>query len=153
MPTNHSAFDLLSKVQHQLSLQVDRYLTQEAGVTGAQASALSFLDVNDGCSQKELSVGLGLDTSALTGMVNRLSRKEMVEKHQSLSDKRASTINITPQGQSALSLVHPILQGFNIHLDHEFGEKRMVEFCEVLTFISNSNPKHWKDSSDYTADN
>ena len=124
---------------------MDRYLTQNAGVTGAQASALIFLDKNDGCSQKELSRGLGLDTSALTGMIDRLRRKEMVEKLQSESDRRASTIHITEQGRSALGRVIPILRSFNGLLDDKFGEEAMSQFCDVLEFLIDTAPKHWQE--------
>lgn len=116
-----------------MSLQVDRALMQVAGISGPQAGALFYLEKHDGCHQKDMAQGLKLDTSAITGMVERLAKKGLIAKQRSDKDKRAFTLHLTEQGRLSLEQVQPLLDLFNQHMLDKFGQEKLNHFCEVLT--------------------
>lgn len=116
-----------------MSLQVDRALMQVSGISGPQAGALFYLEKHDGCQQKDMAKGLKLDTSAITGMVERLTKKGLIEKQRSELDKRAFTLHLTQEGRAALAQVQPMLDQFNQHMLDKFGKEKLEHFCEVLT--------------------
>lgn len=133
MANDKRIYFLLSQAQHKMSLQVDRALMQVSGISGPQAGALFYLEQHDGCQQKDMAKGLRLDTSAITGMVERLAKKGLIEKQRSETDKRAFTLHLTQDGKAALEKVQPLLDQFNQHMHDKFGQEKLEHFCEVLT--------------------
>ncbi|WP_426415600.1 MarR family winged helix-turn-helix transcriptional regulator [Aestuariirhabdus sp. LZHN29] len=136
MEQERRIYHLLNQAQHQLKLYIDKTMVETAGVTGAQVAALLFLEKNDGCQQKELAVGLKLDTSAITGMVERLCRKALVEKRRSLEDRRAFSLHLSDSGRAALALVKPVIRTNNQLLEERFGAQALDQFCEVLHYLA-----------------
>ncbi len=124
-----------------MSLQVDRALMQVSGISGPQAGALFYLEKHDGCQQKDMAKGLKLDTSAITGMVERLAKKGLIEKQRSEVDKRAFTLHLTQEGRAALGKVQPMLDQFNQHMLDKFGQEKLEHFCEVLTELMSLGQK------------
>jgi len=132
---------LLNQAQHQVNLYIDKILRQAADITGAQAAALFYLNKHNGCVQKQLAQGLKLDNSAVTGMVDRLQRKELVEKHRCKLDGRAFTLHLTTHGKNSIDTVRPLIKSHNKLLADKFGDDTIENFCQVLQFLV-----------DYTAD-
>ena len=141
MANDKRIYFLLSQAQHKMSLQVDRALMQVSGISGPQAGALFYLEKHDGCQQKDMAHGLKLDTSAITGMVERLAKKGLIEKQRSEVDKRAFTLHLTDQGKLALAQVQPLLDQFNLHMLDKFGQEKLDHFCEVLTELMSLGQK------------
>ncbi|MFC3152609.1 MarR family winged helix-turn-helix transcriptional regulator [Litoribrevibacter euphylliae] len=141
MANDKRIYFLLSQAQHKMSLQVDRALMQVSGISGPQAGALFYLEKHDGCQQKDMAKGLKLDTSAITGMVERLTKKGLIEKQRSELDKRAFTLHLTQEGRAALNKVQPMLDQFNQHMLDKFGKEKLEHFCEVLTELMSLGQK------------
>jgi DNA-binding MarR family transcriptional regulator len=133
MSQDKRIYFLLSQAQHNMSLQIDRALKLIADVSGPQTGALFYLEKHDGCQQKDMAAGLKLDTSAITGMVDRLTKKQMIEKRRSEIDKRAFTLHLTDTGRDTLKRVQPLLDQFNEHMLNKFGEEKLSHFCEILS--------------------
>jgi DNA-binding MarR family transcriptional regulator len=62
---------MLNHAQHRMEKRANRELKEIAGITLVQGGALAFLLKNDGCLLKEISAGLRLNNSAITGLVER----------------------------------------------------------------------------------
>ncbi len=137
MEQERRIYFLLNQAQHQLKLYIDKIMVEAAGVTGAQVAALLFMEEHDGCQQKELAAGLKLDTSAITGMVERLCRKELLEKRRSLDDRRAFSLHISEHGLLALVQVKPIICSNNQLLEHRFGSDVLDQCADVLQYLAN----------------
>jgi len=69
----------------------------EGGLTGPQQSAMAALIRSDGLSLKELSGQLGLAHSTVSGIVDRLEKRGMVERRTDDRDQRATKITVTKQ--------------------------------------------------------
>lgn len=62
------------------------------GLTGPQRSVMHSLVHSDGLSLKELSKQVGLAHSTVSGIVDRLAKQGLVERHVDNSDHRISLI-------------------------------------------------------------
>src|SRR5262245_54725995 len=65
------------------------------GLTGPQQQAMSVLVRSDGLSLKQLSRELALAHSTVSGIVDRLEKRGMVERRPDESDRRSSRVVIT----------------------------------------------------------
>jgi DNA-binding MarR family transcriptional regulator len=69
----------------------------QGALTGPQMSAMSVLVGAEGLSLKELSKELGLAHSTVSGIVDRLEKRGMVERRADDRDLRATKIRVTRQ--------------------------------------------------------
>jgi len=66
------------------------------GVTFAQGSVLNLVFHHPGMSLKEMSQRMGFAHSTLSGIVDRLESKSMIERRVDPSDKRFTRLYVTP---------------------------------------------------------
>ena len=110
-------------------------LASGAGITAAQAGALAFIENNNGCTLTELSRGLMLDNSAITGLVDRLEKRELVMRNMSAGDRRAITVRLTDEGKKAANTALPVVKEFNAALQEGFSPDEVDAFRRVLVSI------------------
>jgi DNA-binding MarR family transcriptional regulator len=83
-------------------------------LTGPQQSVMHALARSDGMSLKELSAHLGLAHSTVSGIVDRLQERGLVERRTSEADRRVTRIGVTPQVRDFVRdaipglLIHPL---------------------------------------------
>lgn len=73
---------------------------KDLNLTPPQAHALRFLA--QPVSQRELATCLGYDASNITGIVDRLEERGLVERQTDPDDRRVKQLLITPEGRAAL---------------------------------------------------
>jgi DNA-binding MarR family transcriptional regulator len=81
-------------------------------LTGPQQSVLHALVQSEGMSLKELSAHLGLAHSTVSGIVDRLQERGMVERLTSVTDRRVTRIVVT---QQVRAFVRDTLPGLLLH--------------------------------------
>ena len=135
MKKNDRLIFLLGQARHRLMTTIDKSLIETAGLTAAQSGALLYLMKNNGCLLKELSQGLMLDNSAITGMVDRLEKKNLVQRRNSGSDRRAINIYLTDAGNKAATKALPIVKEYNIAIKKGFSSDETDIFRRVLESI------------------
>ena len=69
-------------------------------ITPPQLGILLFLWQEDGMSQVELSEKSQVDRTTLGGLIDRLEKNGMVERHPHPHDRRAHQIRLTAQGKA-----------------------------------------------------
>jgi DNA-binding MarR family transcriptional regulator len=82
----------------------------EGGLTGPQQAAMAALVKADGLSLKELSRDLGLAHSTVSGIVDRLEKRGMVERKTDDADRRVSRIVPTRQVRQFVRETMPELE-------------------------------------------
>ncbi len=76
---------------------------ERRSLTGSQFFLLKLVEsAPAGLMASELATRLGVSTSALTGMVDRLVRPGLVERQRDAGDRRVIHICVTEQGRQAL---------------------------------------------------
>jgi DNA-binding MarR family transcriptional regulator len=99
----------LRAVRQLLRKPLDAMIAQGA-LTGPQTAAMSALVKANGLSLKELSRELGLAHSTVSGIVDRLEKRGMVERKTDGEDRRVSRIVPTRQVRQFVQETMPELE-------------------------------------------
>ncbi|PKN71060.1 MAG: MarR family transcriptional regulator [Deltaproteobacteria bacterium HGW-Deltaproteobacteria-12] len=126
---------LIGQARQRLTTRLDQALLEAAGITAAQSGALYYLKENDGCLFTELSGALGLDKSAITGLVDRLENKKLVERRLTPADRRAISIVLTDAGRDAANRCLKVTKEFNRAITEGLSEQEIEAFSKILQKI------------------
>ncbi len=123
---------LIGQARHRLMTRLDQAMIEAAGITAAQSGALYYLEKHDGCLLTELSRALGLDKSAITGLVDRLENKGLVERKPSSSDRRAIGLFLTGKGSDAIRQCLKVTREYNTAIMEGLSEEEIDTFSRIL---------------------
>lgn len=84
----------------------DRHI-RSLGLTSPQFDVLVTLGDTEGMTCKELSEKTLVTKGTLTGVLDRLAAKGLIERIPSREDRRAIFIRLTPKGEAAFKKVFP----------------------------------------------
>jgi len=107
-------------IQHAFDLE----LHDKVGITMAQWRAISILATQNGITQREIADKLGLDTSSLIPLIDRLESKGLVNRRPDNTDRRVNRLFITKKMESLLGQMQSCAKLFRcsliegIHKDH-----------------------------------
>jgi MarR family transcriptional regulator, organic hydroperoxide resistance regulator len=123
---------LIGQARNRLFTRLDQRLLSDAGITAVQSGALYYLLENDGCQSVELSRGLMLDKSAITGLIDRLECKGLVERRPSTNDRRSGNVYLTKAGREAAINCLGITKEFNRKIIEGLSEEEAGVFASSL---------------------
>lgn len=92
----------------------------EHGITPPQLFLLSCLQSEDGQKPRDLAELVSLDTSSLTGLIDRTERSGLVERQPDPDDRRALRIYLTDKGRALLEQLEPIILRLQERIHREF---------------------------------
>ncbi len=72
--------------------------TEQFGITSRQATLLALVRSHPDASLSDLAADEGISTAALSGHVDRLVRRGLVERHRSDVDRRRVGLSLTEEG-------------------------------------------------------
>ena len=75
----------------------------EIDVTPAIFSVLEVLQQNDGITQSKLAAAVRLERSSMVPMLDKLSRRGLVERRTSTTDRRHNHLHLTAAGRELLA--------------------------------------------------
>jgi DNA-binding MarR family transcriptional regulator len=75
----------------------------EIDVTPAIFSVLEVLQQNDGITQSKLAAAVRLERSSMVPMLDKLSRRGLVERRASTTDRRHNHLHLTDAGRELLA--------------------------------------------------
>ena len=87
-----------------------RYLSKNFGLTGPQLIVLRQLSLQPEISSGELAKTISLSQATITGITDRLGKRELITKRKSDVDKRRIILSLTEEGKKLLTLAPPPLQ-------------------------------------------
>lgn len=106
--------------------------SKEFGLTGPQSMVLRVLADGGDMSSAELSRKLYVTPSNITGIIDRLERKELVERIRKREDRRVVLITLTEKGgQTAANLPDPI-ETILISRLYDMAPDRIEEMADCL---------------------
>ncbi|MGS0756059.1 MarR family winged helix-turn-helix transcriptional regulator [Roseateles sp. GG27B] len=83
--------------------------TADVNVTPVQFALLFAASRQAGLDQRTLAGKIGLDTSTIGAVVDRLESRELIERKVSPDDKRVRLLSVTPAGEQLLQGVMPAM--------------------------------------------
>ena len=81
--------------------------TQGHGVTPVQYAALYAALRQPGLDQRTLAATIGFDTSTIAGVIDRLERRELIQRSASPDDKRVRLLTLTTAAEALLDALVP----------------------------------------------
>jgi DNA-binding MarR family transcriptional regulator len=92
---------------HQIAVAIFLQETEAHGLTPVQYAALSKVGVTPGVDQRTLARSIGLDTSTIAGVIDRLEARGLMQRKASPEDRRVRLLSLTDDGQDLLQAVEP----------------------------------------------
>jgi DNA-binding MarR family transcriptional regulator len=120
---------------------VEAKMAARGGLTAAQSGALFVLGQKDGALIGEAAEALDLAPSAMTGLVDRMVRAELVERRPDPKDGRAFRLHLTPHGEAAREEAKSGVEGLNAHLTEGFTDEEIAVVSRWLTSLQSKFPK------------
>jgi DNA-binding MarR family transcriptional regulator len=127
---------LLSTAQQAVRNHTNKVLAAEGvRITVAQSGILFLLKQRDRRIISELGRILGIENSAMTGLVDRLEKSGFVTRVTDPADRRALFICVTPAGLEEVERAKPIIRRVNDEIKAGFSESEIEAFKNVLDGI------------------
>jgi DNA-binding MarR family transcriptional regulator len=92
---------------NQIAVAIFLQETEAHGLTPVQYAALSKVGVTPGVDQRTLARSIGLDTSTIAGVVDRLEARGLMQRKGCAEDRRVRLLSLTEDGQNLLQAVEP----------------------------------------------
>ena len=126
-------FFLLNRAQHKVFSHVDLVCDERFDISVTQCGVLMFIAKNPGCQAKQVATAMGLNKSALSGLLNRMEKKQLIERKACSTDARAALLYSSASGAAKLAGVKPLLAELNHALTEGFSE---AEVEVILRFLN-----------------
>ncbi len=81
------------------SRRVTKEVARHYGLTGPQVTALKLLRAVDGISPSKLSAQMSAKNSTVTGIVDRMEQRDLVQRIRSQRDRRVILLHLTDSGR------------------------------------------------------
>lgn len=112
MKDNNDMPGHLARRFQQIAVAVFHAEVEEAGydLTPVQYAALAAVSTNPGIDQITLAGLIAYDRTTITGVMDRLAQKGLLERRASSRDRRARELQITEKGRQTLEAVSPAVE-------------------------------------------
>lgn len=122
-------FHLLQRAHSALFRAADRELKSQIGLTAAQQGLLFVLMIKDGVPISDVADRLQMGKSTLTGLVDRMERRGLVQRQTSDTDGRSLKLYIEPAGRALAEDTLPATKAINTALLDPFSsdERAVIE--------------------------
>ena len=114
---------LLTTAQH----TVFQYLSQRLApydITPSQYGILNCLWINDGtCLPRQIAELLCLETSTVSGILDRMQKKDLIDRVINPENRREILVMITPKGEALKTPVLKIIDEVNEEVLKDFSPK------------------------------
>lgn len=134
--SEHRLFYLMHTAHHAMFKQAEKQCMTHLNVSCVQLSALFYLQKNDGCLLKELSAGLSLNNSAITGLVSRMISSDLLVKKSCEQDARAFRIFLTQKAKEILPEGFSLLKQFNQDIAAQFSNDEIEIVAKFLHLMA-----------------
>ena len=101
-------------------------------LTVPQTTVLFLLMEQDGRMMSELGQSIGVDNSAMTGLIDRLEKGGFVRRETKQEDRRALLIRITPEGRNEAGRAAKIIRGVNEKIKADLKADQIEVFKGIL---------------------
>ena len=99
------SFHYLSMINQSLLQRKALKRLTELGLTPGQPKVLDYLALHDGNIQKDIAYGCQIDPATLTGILERMEEKGLIERHILKGNRRSSYVYLTESGREKAKMV------------------------------------------------
>ena len=113
--------------------------TELQGVTPVQYAALTAIEKAPGIDQRTLARTIGFDTSTITGVIDRLESRGLMQRDASPGDRRVRLLTLTDSGRELLLAVEPAVLRAQARMLEPLPKGERVEFMRMLRALVTAN--------------
>ena len=124
---------------HQIAVAVFLQETQAQGLTPIQFAALQNVSRGPGLDQRTLAARIGLDTSTVAGVIDRLEARGLLQRSASAEDRRVRLLGITAAGTALLAAVLPGMLRTQARILAPLPKAERAEFTRMLRVLVEAN--------------
>jgi len=106
------------------------------GLTSPQYFVFNALWMGDGVTVGELGERVSLDSSTLTGIIDRMERNGYVERRPNPDDRRSVLVFLTSKAQELGPHILEFADELDINLRQPFSQEEMDTFERVLRALA-----------------
>ena len=135
MELNQCINFLLTTSQH----TVFQYLSQKLSkydITPSQYGVLKCLWTKEYVTPKQIAETLCLETSTISGVLDRMQKKDLIDRIINKEDRREVQVIITEKGKRLQEPIEKIIEEINHEVMKGFDEKEVKRFKEMLRTIA-----------------
>jgi DNA-binding MarR family transcriptional regulator len=121
----------ITKAIHEFSKAVDR----EFGITGPQLWAMTTINESGGCSAGDVAARLCVHPSTITGIIQRLEDKRLIDRQKRPDDRRAVVLTLTAAGKKLLERAPHPAQGQLVTALRDFAPEDVAKLRGMLDQI------------------
>lgn len=93
----------------QIAVAIFLHETEHHGITPVQYAALQSVCNTPGIDQRTLARSIGLDTSTIAGVVDRLEARGLLVRNTTPDDRRVRLLSLTGEGHVLLKAMAPAM--------------------------------------------
>jgi MarR family transcriptional regulator, organic hydroperoxide resistance regulator len=108
---------------------------RDLGLTHGEINALAALEPDSGLTVADLQKTTGQRASTLTGVVDRLERRGLVERRLNPRDRRSFTVDLTDAGAQAAERVKAAFDALDRHALEAVSKRSAEGFYDVLNAL------------------
>ncbi len=124
---------VVNDVARLVRAELDRRSTEAGlGLTAGEGRVLARVGRSGALRQNELAETLGVEPMTLSGLVDRLEAKGLVERRPDERDRRAKRVHPTARGVEVLGIIGPIGAGIRHDVERVLGDKDWQELNRLL---------------------
>jgi DNA-binding MarR family transcriptional regulator len=124
---------------HQIAVAIFLQETEAHGITPVQYAALQTVGNAPGIDQRTLAGTIGLDTSTVAGVIDRLEARGLLARGTSPNDRRVRLLTLTAEGQALLVKVVPDMQKAQQRILAPLPKAERAEFMRMLRTLVDAN--------------
>ncbi len=128
---------LLTTAQHNVFQYLSSKLS-EYDVTPLQHGVLNCLMGKSYDTPKHLAENLSLETSTISGVLDRMQKKGLIDRVVNKDDRREVQVRITSKGRELEELIMPIIDQVNEEVLKSFSDEEIAYIKDSLRLIAGS---------------
>lgn len=123
----------------QIAVAIFLQETEAHGVTPVQYAGLQAVRKSPGIDQRTLARSIGLDTSTVAGVIDRLESRGLMVRSSSPDDRRVRLLSLTDEGLALLDEIQPAMMRAQQRILEPLSKKDQQEFMRMIRSVVIAN--------------
>jgi len=123
----------------QIAVAIFLQETEAHGVTPVQYAGLQAVRRSPGIDQRTLARSIGLDTSTVAGVIDRLESRGLMVRNSSPDDRRVRLLSLTDEGLALLDEIQPAMMRAQQRILEPLSRKDQQEFMRMIRSVVTAN--------------
>ena len=104
-------------------------------ITPGQFGVLVLIEANSGLNQTRLGNALGIDSSTVVAVIDRLEGRDLVDRKPAPSDRRSYALHLTEQGRALLHQARDLVVAHETRIAKNLNAVEQAQLIELLSRI------------------